>query len=102
MVVDFADIKQIVQKSVIEKYDHAFLYWEQDKVIRPFAKANPDLKLVAVPFIPTAECIVTRIAADLQVDMSEQMPDVTLSRLELFESPTSQAIWTNTSEIRSR
>jgi 6-pyruvoyltetrahydropterin/6-carboxytetrahydropterin synthase len=54
MVMDFADVKAKLQ-DVIDELDHGFMIWEQD----PWASTLvlTGTKVIAVPFIPTAEQI---------------------------------------------
>lgn len=50
-VVDFGTIK-----SVIDELDHAQILWENDdEWIDFFERSNPNMKLVILPYVPTAE-----------------------------------------------
>jgi 6-pyruvoyltetrahydropterin/6-carboxytetrahydropterin synthase len=94
MIVDFGPLKRLVVAQVVEPLDHSFMYYEEDEVMAAFAKANPDLRLHAMPFIPTAECIVTHLAEKMQAALANTLPDVALEHVQLFETPTSSALWT--------
>ncbi len=93
MVLDFGALKQLVNETVVDRLDHSFMYWGKDAVMKTFAQANKDLKLVAVSFVPTAECIVSYIAEQLQKALDVHMPNISVSRLELNETPNCKAIW---------
>lgn len=75
IVVDFGDIKKIVNQEIISKYDHQFLN---------------DL----VPFQTTAENLVGYFFEILEQVFQEQnktQPYVELRRIRLWETPTSYA-----------
>lgn len=70
MIIDFSDLKEIVNDLIISRLDHSYL---NDKF------ANP-----------TAETMVERIADLLQ---SEWILSCSLVRVRLWETPTSYAEW---------
>jgi 6-pyruvoyltetrahydropterin/6-carboxytetrahydropterin synthase len=83
MVIDFGDIKRIVNQSVIELFDHAFVVSEGS----PFASVE-GTKLVVVPFQPTSENLLLHFAGLLE----GCFPDgVRLHSLRLWETATSCA-----------
>lgn len=92
MVIDFGDLKQHLSK-LIDNLDHAFMYWNEDSVMSSFAEQNPDLKMVARPFIPTAERIAEHLAQEIEVLLAQNMPDLRVVKLVLYETPKSKAIW---------
>lgn len=93
MVIDFGKLKEIISQKIIQKLDHSFMYWEEDKVMKNFADANKGLKMNEVSFVPTAESIVESIALELNGIFTKDLPDLTLQFLELFETPNSKSIW---------
>ncbi len=46
MIIDFFDLNRIV-KPIIDKYDHAFLCWRNDKKLRDFLTRNKMKKVVS-------------------------------------------------------
>jgi len=83
MVIDFGDIKRIVNQSVIELFDHAFVVSEGS----PFASVE-GTRLVVVPFQPTSENLLLHFAGLLE----GCFPDgVRLHSLRLWETATSCA-----------
>jgi len=83
MVIDFGDIKRIVNQSVIELFDHAFVVSEAS----PFASVE-GTRLVVVPFQPTSENLLLHFAGLLE----GCFPDgVRLHSLRLWETATSCA-----------
>jgi len=55
MIIDFYDLGKIV-KPIIEKYDHAFLCWNKDTVVKNFLKKNK-MKHVVADYHSTVENI---------------------------------------------
>lgn len=55
MLLDFSDLKEIVNTAVISKLDHSCAFWSQDSILTSFYATNPDLKHVVFDFPPTAE-----------------------------------------------
>jgi 6-pyruvoyltetrahydropterin/6-carboxytetrahydropterin synthase len=68
MIIDFYDLGKII-KPLIEQYDHAFLCWEKDEVVRSFLEKN-NMKRVIVDYQSTVENIcedfIKRIQQELQ------------------------------------
>lgn len=83
MVVDFGDIKRIVNQYVIEPFDHAFVVAEGS----PFA-GTEGTKLLVVPFQPTSENLLLHFAGLLEGRFPE---GVALHSLRLWETTTSCA-----------
>lgn len=93
MVMDFGKVKEIVNQQVMATLDHSFMYWERDKVMSAFATTNPELRMNSVPFVPTAECIAEHLAHQIEGLLQSNLPEAHLTKLVIFETPTSQAIW---------
>mgnify|MGYP004722806453 CR=1 FL=1 len=55
MVMDFSDVKTLAKQYLIDIWDHAFLVYEHDDIVRQFLESMPNHKTVAVPLIPTVE-----------------------------------------------
>lgn len=87
MVYDFGDIKQHLMDKVHAQLDHCFLASEEDLVFAPLAKNESlGLKIILVPFVPTAENILLWCYQLLMQDYPATVPIV---RLRLFETPSS-------------
>lgn len=93
MVFDFGLLKELIISGTVGKLDHCFMYWQEDTVMRSFAVANKDLKMHAVPFIPTVECIAQYLADEIVKLFKDKASDIALVSLRLFETPNSQAEW---------
>ena len=55
MIIDFYDLGAIID-PIIEKYDHAFLCWEKDKIVKDFLIKHK-MKRVFVDYHSTVENI---------------------------------------------
>jgi 6-pyruvoyltetrahydropterin/6-carboxytetrahydropterin synthase len=95
MVIDFGKLKSVINERVIDPLDHSFMYHDQDSIMHTFAETNDSFKLVASAYVPTAEAIVSDLAAQITAVLSDEMPGVTVAQLVLYETPKSKAIWSN-------
>ena len=88
MVMDFSDVKAIVNEQVVNVWDHAFLVYSEDHVVIQMLATIPDHKTVVLPRVPTAENLA-RIAFDL-LDLAFQDTygnHLQLERVRLYETP---------------
>lgn len=90
MVMDFSELKKVVNSQIVERFDHALM------VNSLFPKSKIALlkqtteRIIIVDFQPTSENIVAYIAEILQ----QQLPkDVSLFSIRLYETITSYAEW---------
>ena len=90
MIIDFSDLKQIVNTSIISKYDHALVLNSKTDTTTINALRNHYDKIVAVNFQPTSEQLLIEFAKILQNTLP---PNVNLHSLRLNETETSYAEW---------
>jgi 6-pyruvoyltetrahydropterin/6-carboxytetrahydropterin synthase len=87
-VIDFKDLKCIVNFSVIDRFDHCIILSEAYLEVHPFLRQLPNLEIWEVE--PTAENILLYIKNKL----SQQLPtEVQLHELKLYETADSYAEW---------
>lgn len=88
MVMDFSDVKTIVNERVVNAWDHAFLVHEGDGTVIEMLKSIPDHKTVVLPRVPTAENLA-RIAFDLLDPAFQNIfgSHLRLERVRLYETP---------------
>lgn len=90
MVIDFSDLKEIVKKQIVDRFDHALMLSrlipeQQQEILRQTSE-----RIILVDFQPTSENIVAFIAEILQ----QHLPaGVTLFSIRLHETVTSFAEW---------
>lgn len=88
MVMDFSELKKIVNEQVIEKLDHALLLWEDSKMLPHIQKCQT--KFIITPYQPTCE----NLLIDLVGIISSQLPkEISLVKLRLYETSTSYSEW---------
>ena len=90
MVMDFGDLKRLVNEEIISLLDHALvLNAKTDTQLIEVLKQNYE-KIVTVDFQPTTENLLNFIADKLK----KRLPDtVKLCRIRLRETDTSYADW---------
>lgn len=90
MVMDYSDLKNIVDVFVIKKFDHA-LVLNKNSPHKTFIKENILIgKVEMVDYQPTCE----NLLADFAQKISTQLPkNVHLHHLKLRETPHSYAEW---------
>lgn len=94
MVIDFADLKAIVKRSVVDHYDHALVLHEGER-----AAISIDHPLFArthfTPWQPTCENLLLDIVARI---VAELPPDARLGHARLQETATSWTEWSSSTE----
>lgn len=88
MVMDFGDLKRIVQRRIIEVYDHALVLNKDNSFVS--AAKSMNTKLVLTDFQPTCENMLIHFA---QIISSELPEEIELQELKLHETATSFATW---------
>ena len=90
MVMDFGDLKRLVNEEIISLLDHALvLNAKTEKSLIDILKQNFE-KIVVVDFQPTTENLLDFIANKLMKRLPE---NVKLCRVRLRETDTSYAEW---------
>lgn len=90
MVMDFGDLKKLVNEEVISLLDHALvLNAKTDTQLIEVLKQNYE-KIVVVEFQPTTENLLNFIAGKIKQRLPEM---VKLCRVRLRETDTSYAEW---------
>jgi 6-pyruvoyltetrahydropterin/6-carboxytetrahydropterin synthase len=89
MVMDFSELKKIVQSEIVDKADHSLvLYDKTPQNIIDSLKTS--FKLVLTPYQPTCENLINDFAIRIQ---GKLMPHIKLFSLKLCETVTSFAEW---------
>ncbi len=93
MVLEFNDVKDIINRIIIDRLDHAFLYWKDstDPMEHEIAEIlkKYDRKMVVIDYRPTAEEMA--ISFKNEIDKEIDALGVHVSSLIVWESPTSFA-----------
>ena len=88
MVVDFSDLKKVVNKTILEPFDHALILRNDSALATEIAEAYSNV--VIVDFQPTCENLATYFAHTV----AKKLPaEIKLHSVRLYETPTSYVEW---------
>jgi 6-pyruvoyltetrahydropterin/6-carboxytetrahydropterin synthase len=88
MVIDFSDLKRIVNDKIINVYDHALILREDAKLAAEISDHYSNVTIT--PFQPTCENLVLHFVQILKPNIPEE---ISLHSVRLYETPTSYAEW---------
>lgn len=87
MVIDFSDLKKVINKHIVEKFDHMLILQHDDEKNKEVHQTELGAEsIIFVPYNPTAENMAQSFLAQLRV----YIPDV--CRVDLYETDDSFAI----------
>ena len=90
MLIDFGDLKRIVNSEIIDRMDHALVLSTQtDPALLQTLQQHYE-KILLVPYQPTTENMLEDFAARLQKKLP---PEIQLFSLKLRETDRSYAEW---------
>ena len=90
MVIDFGDLKKIVRRNIIDRFDHSLILFHGDSSQNLKDLGEAFSNIVLVDYQPTSENILLDIAQNIKRLLPE---GVTLSSLRLRETSNSYAEW---------
>lgn len=93
MVIDFGDLKQLIETNVIVNLDHRFLIWEMDPRVEVLQTIDMG-DIFVMPEPPTAEAL-TEYIFDQIVMALVVIQNVNLHSVRLWETDTSWAYLEN-------
>lgn len=91
MVIDFGDLKRIVNQEITDKFDHALVLNEsqKDEIIK--VKNSPLFeRFHLLPYQPTCENMIADFAQRIKKHLPE---NIELFSLKMYETPTSYSEW---------
>lgn len=92
MVYDFGDLKHLMMVHIHDVLDHGFMLYENDswmkKVFCEQVPQDEGIRIIVVPFVPTAENIALWCLQKMQAYLPSYL---TISRCRVFETPNSWA-----------
>lgn len=95
MVIDFKDLKEVINDNIIDLMDHSFIYNSKDvisKDIAEFLKKKINQKVLPVSFRVTSEQLVEWILKRFNKIVEGKYP-VECIKVELWETNTSSAVY---------
>lgn len=93
MLIDFTDLKRVVEEAVINKYDHSLVIKEGAPLSQELAQSYGNV--IIVPFRPTCENLVANFAHEIGQALANSGISIhgDLYSLRLYETATSYAEW---------
>jgi 6-pyruvoyltetrahydropterin/6-carboxytetrahydropterin synthase len=95
MLVDFGEIKDIVKKTVMLKYDHKLMLKIGDPMNLAISQLVPKDWVVAMNNNPTAENIAKEIYTDLKLTLNlkpnKPVYKINLKKITVYETPNNAA-----------
>lgn len=88
MVLDFSELKMMVNQLIIDPFDHALILRKDAKLVNELADAYQNV--IVVDFQPTCENLTIYFAKLLQDNLAGELK---LQSIKLFETPTSFVEW---------
>ena len=88
MIMDFSDVKALANLHLVDVWDHAFLVYRNDLVVREFLDSLPEHKTVVLDRVPTVENLA-QIAFDIlkPVYHDRYGRGLALTGITLYETP---------------
>jgi 6-pyruvoyltetrahydropterin/6-carboxytetrahydropterin synthase len=98
MIADFGNLKQIMQDSVGDKWDHAFICCATDlDMVAALARLGHEHKTVLLVDVPTVENLVISAAGAISAEIrrwsDDTGADIQLVHVRLYETPNCWADW---------
>lgn len=88
MIMDFSDVKALAKLHLVDVWDHAFLVYRNDRVVREFLDSLPDHKTVVLDSVPTVENLAQAAYSILKaVYETHYGRGLTLAGITLYETP---------------
>lgn len=88
MVIDFGELKKIVNQQIVNIYDHALVISQKAREVIP--KHQMFEKTMVVNYQPTSENMLIHFAEKIQKELPKK---VKLHSIKLYETATSFAEW---------
>ena len=88
MLIDFSDLKAIVNSNIIDVFDHALVLKESALLTEEIAQAYGSV--IITDFQPTCENMISYFASKIKDKLPE---NVSLFSLKLYETATSYVEW---------
>jgi 6-pyruvoyltetrahydropterin/6-carboxytetrahydropterin synthase len=92
MVMDFSEVKTIVNETLVKHWDHAFLVYQGDRAVVEFLASLPEHKTVVLSVVPTAENLAVEAFRILDAAYLDTYGNqLRLERVRIYETPNNWA-----------
>ena len=90
MLMDFGDLKRLVHRLIVSKYDHALVLNSQTDTVIIDVMKQQFSNIIVVDYQPTSEMMIQEFAQMIKKELPENM---SLYSLRLYDAETSFAEW---------
>jgi 6-pyruvoyltetrahydropterin/6-carboxytetrahydropterin synthase len=90
MVMDFGELKRMVNEHIVDVFDHAFVVKNGYEQALLSQYGREEMRLIVTDFQPTSEMLLNHFA---EVLLKVLPAEIRLERLKLFETVNSFAEW---------
>ena len=92
MVIDFKDHKELIKRTIVHRWDHAFIVYEKDHEVVEFLGGLKDHKTVILHKVPTAENMASVAYESLKEAFKERYNNsIVPVKVRLYETPNNWA-----------
>ena len=92
MVIDFKDAKELIKRTIVDRWDHAFIVYEKDHEVVEFLEGLKDHKTVILQKVPTAENMALVAYEALKKVFHERYGKLIIPvKVRLYETPNNWA-----------
>ncbi len=88
MIMDFGDIKALANQHLVNLWDHSFIVYKNDHLVRNFLEKMPGHKTVVIDRVPTVENLA-QVAFDILKEVYQDRfgRHLRLTKVTLYETP---------------
>lgn len=90
MLLDFGELKQLIQKEIINSFDHSLTLNKRDPFCQTLSKSQLYAKVIELPYQPTIENMIVDFAHKIKKLLPKP---IKLHAMKLQETSTSFAEW---------
>jgi 6-pyruvoyltetrahydropterin/6-carboxytetrahydropterin synthase len=88
MIMDFGAVRAVAQRELIDRWDHAFLAWREDRAVLDFLSTIEGHRTVVFESPPTAEHLARTAFDVLQKAYADVYGNgLRLARVRIYETP---------------
>ena len=92
MVMDFKDAKDLIKSTIVDRWDHAFIVYDNDQEVVDFLSTLKDHKTVTLSKVPTAENMALIAFESIKEVFKEKFSDSIIPvKVRLYETPNNWA-----------
>lgn len=90
MLMDFTELKEIMNKVIIEPFDHALVLRDNDPILKRLLKSRLKIRVIYGQN-PTAEVLANYFRGAIHVELELRKTNCKMVSVEVFETQTSSA-----------